>query len=87
MTQDKSYLLTDDEGMLASEPAVAAVSNIQSAHAETSYIPTGMPQSVDEALADIAEGEREFERNETFSHREVMQMIWTKIDSYAGKIQ
>jgi len=34
---------------------------------ENDSIPVGMPQSTDEALADIEEGEREFERGETIS--------------------
>ena len=33
---------------------------------------------------DIDEGEKEVERGETFTHREVMQMIWDKIACYAG---
>ncbi|MBO6144084.1 MAG: hypothetical protein J6O54_02330 [Prevotella sp.] len=36
-------------------------------------------KDVEEALADLEEGEREFLRGETFSHREVMKMIWDKI--------
>lgn len=58
--------------------------NVPKAKASRFKIPAGLPQSVDEALADIEEGEQEFERKETFSHREVMQMIWDKIGSYAG---
>ena len=38
------------------------------------------------ALSDIEEGEREFERGDTFTHQEVMKMVWDKITSYAGKI-
>lgn len=47
-------------------------------------LPQGVPQSFSEAIADIDEGEREFERGETYTHREVMQMLWDKIDSYAS---
>ena len=60
-------MIDKEEGTYASEPAVA------------NDIPTGMPQTVEEALADLEEGEREFLRGETFSHREVMKMIWDKI--------
>ena len=49
-------------------------------------IPIGVPKTVEEALADIEEGEREFECGETYTHKEVMQMVWDKIDGYAGKI-
>lgn len=32
------------------------------------------------------EGEKEFERGEVISHREMMQMIWNKIDQYTGSL-
>lgn len=72
-----------EEGCLrAAEPSVAiAVSTAPCANVERFRIPEGLPQSVDEALADIDEREREFERDETFTHREVMQMVWDKIGS------
>lgn len=35
-------------------------------------LPQGVPHSFSEAIADIDEGEREFERGETYTHREVI---------------
>lgn len=73
---------------MASEPTVTTYTcSSTHVYSEDYHITPGVPQTVNEALADIEEGEREFERMETFSHREVMQMIWGKIDNYAGKIQ
>ena len=36
------------------------------------------------AIADIEEGEKEFEQGKTFTHRQVMKMVWDKIGSYAN---
>ena len=89
MKEGKPYPRIDEEDgscMIASEP-VAAWSEPAAAVLPTASereIPKGVPQSVDEALSDIDEGEKEFERGETFTHREVMQMIWDKIACYAG---
>jgi len=87
MKIDDSFM-NDNAGVIAAEPAATAVlTEVPQVSTERFGIPSGVPQSVEEAFADIDEGEREFERHETFSHREVMQMIWGKIDNYAGKIQ
>ena len=87
MKRDNSFT-NDNVGLIAAEPVTsAALNEVSQVSTERFCIPSGVPQSVEEALADIDEGEREFERHETFSHREVMQMIWGKIDNYAGKIQ
>ena len=93
MKEGKPYPRIDEEDgscMIASEP-IAALSELAAAALPTAsereqnpHIPKGMPQSVDKALSDIDEGEKEFERGETFTHREVMQMIWDKIACYAG---
>ena len=88
MKEGKPYPQIDEEDgscMIASEP-VAALSEptaVMSTALERE-LPKGVPQSVVEALSDIDEGEKEFERGETFTHREVMQMIWDKIACYAG---
>ena len=66
-----------------SEPAVAAAS-LERQSSPNSIMPAGLPHNVKEALADIEEGEHEFERGETYSHKEVMKMVWSQIDSYAG---
>ena len=47
-------------------------------------MPDEVPHTLEEALKDIEEGEKEFERGETYTHQEMMQMIWDKIDDYAG---
>ena len=84
MEKDNYPITVEDDSMLVSEPAVAAMSNVSQVKQKPFTIPKGMPQSVDEALCDIDEGEKEFERGETFTHREVMQMVWDKIACYAG---
>jgi hypothetical protein len=87
MKERKPYQNIEEEDgscMTASEPAVAVMSDVAPIKQNSFTIPEGMPQSVDEALSDIDEGEKEFERGETFTHREVMQMIWNKIACYAG---
>ena len=87
MKKDNSFM-NDDTVVTAAEPATSAdQTEVSKVSTDGFCIPSGVPQSVEEALTDIDEGEREFERHETFSHREVMQMIWGKIDNYAGKIQ
>ena len=79
-----NYTIPEENGTMAAEPAAVAIVPASSRIAtDRLSIPVGMPQSVDEALRDLEEGEKEFERNETFSHREVMQMVWDKIGSYA----
>jgi predicted transcriptional regulator len=88
MERDRHLLQEKSICDMVSEPTAAAYSASPSYICGNDYqITSGVPQSVNEALADIEEGEREFERMETFSHREVMQMVWGKIDNYAGKIQ
>ena len=84
MAKDNQLITEENEAMMASEPFLVSTATISRVNNEPFSIPSGMPQSVDEALADIEEGEREFERGETSSHREVMKMIWDKIGSYAG---
>ena len=49
----------------------------------TTPIP-GLPQTWEEALSELEEGEREFERGDTYSHEEVMKMIRDTIENYAG---
>ena len=70
--------------MSAAEPF--AVGCIAPSTVERTIVPITKEvlQSVTEALKEIDEGEREFEHGETFSHREIMQMVWGKIEAYAG---
>ncbi len=84
MAKDNQLITGENDSMMASEPVLVSTATISRVNQEPFCIPAGMPQSIDEALADIEEGEREFERGDTFSHREVMQMIWDKIENYAG---
>ena len=84
MAKDNQLITGENDSMMASEPVLVSANNVSRVHKEPFFIPAGMPQSTDEALADIEEGEREFERGETISHREVMKMIWDKIGNYAG---
>ena len=79
----KEYKQTEQAAMV-SEPIAASLTTSEETVAEKVNVTKGLPQSVDDALADIDEGEREFERKETFSHHEVMQMVWNKIICYAG---
>ena len=88
MKRDNSPVYEAEKDMMAAEPLeIISITERPRNNAEPYCITPGLPQSVAEALAGIEEGEREFERNETFSHREVMQMVWGKINSYAGKVQ
>ncbi len=72
--------------MMAAEPLATPVADYAPRNSRTASIPKGLPQSVEEALADINEGELEFQRGETISHRQAMQMIWNRIETYAGQI-
>ncbi len=78
--EEKDYM----KGIVAGEPAVASSYVIPSVADPTSDIADGLPKNEEEALSAIEEGEREFERGEVFSHKDVMQMIWQRIESYAG---
>ena len=73
----------EDGGLSAAEP-VGILASGTLYRASKPVLPDGLPQTVEAALADIEEGEREFERGETFTHKEVMQMVWDKINCYAG---
>ena len=46
-------------------------------------MPEGVPHTIEQALAEIDEGEKEFEENIVFSHEQVMQTVWAKIYNYA----
>ena len=83
MEQTNEIIRNENDGTMVAEPVVALkAENDTYATSERYSIPLGMPQTVEEALTALEEGEREFERRETFSHREVMQMVWSKIDNY-----
>ena len=82
--EDGSCMTASEPVAALSEPAVAVMPHTPETMHNRFAIPKGMPQSVEEALSDIDEGEKEFEQGETFTHREVMQMIWDKIACYAG---
>ena len=73
--------------LTAGSEVPALVDRNVSVNADDAHVPIGMPQSVAEALADLEEGEREFEHKETFSHVAVMQMIWDKIGGHEGRLQ
>ena len=84
MKKEKYSTCEEEQSTIAAEPIVAVMSDTSSFHQDKYVIPVGMPQTVEEALHDIDEGEREFQNGETFTHREVMQMVWDKIGCYAG---
>ena len=86
MEEEKKYPPIENEPEMASEPTGMAMANPNVVKPSNHHIPIGVPKTVEEALADIEEGEREFECGETYTHKEVMQMVWDKIDGYAGKI-
>ena len=50
---------------------------------QANCMPEGIPHTVEQALAEIDEGEKEFEENRVFSHEQVMQTVWAKIYNYA----
>jgi hypothetical protein len=83
MEKDSYPIIEEHDSLMAAESVATTMPDAVPQH-HCDFIPTGMPQTVEEALSDIDEGEREFERGETFSHREVMQMVWDKIGCYAG---
>jgi hypothetical protein len=74
------------EADVAAEPAMTIEYGVTNTIEHGVHIPSGVPKSTREALLDIEEGEREFQRGETFTHKEVMQMIWDKIGKYAGQV-
>ena len=86
MEEGKKYPPIENEPEMASEPTGMAMANPNVVKPSNHNIPIGVPKTVEEALADIEEGEREFECGETYTHKEVMQMVWDKIDGYAGKL-
>ena len=76
----------DESPVVVAEPLLGTAAQSLQSNAKRFRVPVGQPRSIDEALADIEEGEREFQRGDTFSHKKVMQMIWSKIDGYVGKV-
>ena len=84
--KEKEYSTIEEEigCMTAAEPIGSSIYAPIVDSKPSRTIPLGVPSTIEMAIADIEEGEREFERNETFSHKEVMQMVWNKIASYAG---
>lgn len=78
--------LNDEQPLMACEPIGATSTSMPSGQHQHYFIPTGVPQSFSAAIDDIEEGEKEFNRGDTFTHQEVMQMVWDKIQSYAGKV-
>lgn len=80
--QDKKYKEHETDSQMVSEP----VTHLDSYAPAISVVrmPDVVPHTLEEALKDIEEGEKEFERGETYTHQEMMQMIWDKIDDYAG---
>jgi len=76
-----------NDTVLVAEPVSGMVAPSERNSGQKFSLPAGLPRSVDEALTDIDEGELEFERGETFSHKEVMQMVWNRIEGYGGKVQ
>ena len=83
---DKRIEIIDEEEQqwTACEPIISMTNAIPRQNRQTFSLPEGVPQTLEMAIADIETGEREFERGETFSHKEVMQMVWDKINSYAS---
>ncbi len=81
-TRDKKYKQHETEQQMASEPVAYAEYGIPEVAIQS--MPEGVPHSFDEVIKEIEEGEKEFERGEVFTHQEMMQMIWDKIENYAG---
>ena len=85
MNVKNDAILNDESGgLLAAEPVGAVAMTHVAIKRHVDPLADGVPHTVEAALAAIEEGEREFERGKTFSHRAVMQMIWDKINAYAG---
>ena len=72
-------------GSLRAEEPVGGAVHVMPVNVEPTFaMPAGVPHSVEAAMADIDEGERQFVQGKTFTHKEVMQMVWDKINCYAG---
>ncbi len=86
--EEKKYPTIEEEDgygcMTAAEPVAGLEQTAYSKPQRHHNVPVGVPSTAEIAIAEIEEGEKQFERGETFSHREVMQMVWTKINNYAG---
>lgn len=84
--EEKHYPTLDkeDNGLKVEEPAVAIASAPVAVEIQYDFIADGVPHTLEDAITDLEEGEREFEQGETLSHKEVMQMVWDKIHAYAG---
>lgn len=81
-TQDKKYKQQETEREMVSEPVTPV--DCYTPTVAVRRLPDGVPHSFEEAIKDIEEGEKEFDRGEVFTHQEMMQMIWDKIENYAG---
>ena len=86
MEDKKSFTVNEVQPWIDYRTVGSVAVNMPSSDRMQPDIPIGVPQNIDMALSDIEEGEREFERGDTFTHQEVMKMVWDKITSYAGKI-
>lgn len=84
MAKEKKYQLIETEPEMVAEPTGVAVATPGKVVPSDHSIPAGVPHTIEKALAEIEEGERQFEHDEVYSHKEVMQMVWGKIGGYAG---
>ena len=80
MDKRKEIINEEELQWTACEPIISMTNAVPRQKKQTISIPEGVPQTVEMAIADIEAGEREFERGETFTHKEVMQKVWDKID-------
>ena len=69
--------------LTAQEPVVGTAYTEQNLHEEPRHIP-GLPESWDELLDCLKEGEEEIERGEYFTGEEVFNSIRERIRSYAS---
>jgi len=86
MKESKPYPRIEEEDcscLTAHEPAVGTAYTEQNLHEEPRHIP-GLPESWDELLECLKEGEEEIERGEYFTGEEVFNSIRERIRSYAS---
>ena len=77
--EDKNSFTANEAQPWIDYGTIGTVAATSSLNTQQPVIPVGVPQNVEMALRDIEEGEKEFERGDTFTHQEVMKMVWDKI--------
>lgn len=85
--KDNSYPIPEEDGNgIVKEPAAAVTYQeipIGMAYSDD-YVPVSGPKTIEEAITDIEQSERDFAEGNTLSWHEVRQAIEDRIKSYAN---